>query len=145
MGILDDIVGIAVRVDGALKARRREWNILNGPSFTDDSVNQRLDVDFSVIGYTVTATKTANYTAADGEVVMCDPSGGGFTVTLPAGNSAKRQQVAVKNDTNSTNTITVDTPGAETIDGVATDSIASARGFTVYISGEDRTDWIVAG
>jgi hypothetical protein len=34
-------------------------------------------------GWTWTATKTANYTAASGEAVVCDASGGGFSVSLP--------------------------------------------------------------
>lgn len=33
---------------------------------------------------TLTATKTANYTAVSGELVPCDTSGGGFVVTTPA-------------------------------------------------------------
>ena len=33
---------------------------------------------------TNTAIKTANYTAAAGDVVLCDPSGGAFAVTLPS-------------------------------------------------------------
>jgi len=32
---------------------------------------------------TVTSTKTGNYTAASGDVVPCNSSGGGFTITLP--------------------------------------------------------------
>jgi len=35
-------------------------------------------------GFTLTATKTANYTAVSGERVVCDTSGGGFVVTPPA-------------------------------------------------------------
>ena len=35
------------------------------------------------LDYTWTTTKTSAYTAAVGEAVVCDVSGGGFTVTLP--------------------------------------------------------------
>ena len=33
---------------------------------------------------TNTTIKTANYTANDGELVLCDTTGGQFTITLPA-------------------------------------------------------------
>ena len=47
MSWLDDVVGILVRVSGVDKARRRWWNVIAGPTFTDDAANERLDVDFS--------------------------------------------------------------------------------------------------
>lgn len=40
------------------------------------------------LGLTGTATKTANYTAAVGDLVRCSTSGGAFTVTMPASPAA---------------------------------------------------------
>jgi hypothetical protein len=53
-----------------------------------------------------TATKTGLYTAAVGEIVLADPSGGGFQVNAPAA-PAKDDRFGVKNDTSNTNVITI--------------------------------------
>lgn len=55
-----------------------------------------------------TSLKTGNYTAAAWDLVLCDPSGGGFTVTIPAGTTALTgRRIGVKNYGTSTNTITI--------------------------------------
>ncbi|MBU8921779.1 MAG: hypothetical protein KOO63_08165 [Bacteroidales bacterium] len=65
--------------------------------------------------------KSANYTASAGEFIVCDSSGGAFTVTLPVGPSAT-DQVFVVDGVGScgTNTVTVARNG-ETILGDAED------------------------
>ncbi len=90
---------------------------------------------------TVTAVKTANYTAAINETVRCDPSGGAFTVTLPTAVGNSGSVVEVKNVTASTNTITVDGNGAETIDGALTLALSTARAAVVLRS--DGANWMV--
>ena len=94
-------------------------------------------------GWTVTAVKTGAYTAAWGELVRCDPSGGGFTVTLPSAVGRAGESVAVKNTTTSTNTITIDGDGSETIDGAANVTITTSRGRAVLVS--DGSGWLVTG
>lgn len=91
--------------------------------------------------WSITSVQTGTYGASVGEVVRCDPSGGGFTVNLPTASGIAGQQVVVKNVTSSTNTITVDGNGAETIDGSATETITTAWGSLALVS--DGTNWLV--
>lgn len=81
-----------------------------------------------------TAVKTSAYTAGFGETVLCNPTGAGFTVTLPAA-VAGAKPIIIKNDSTSTNTITIDGAGAETIDGAATATIAASRGVVRLVPG----------
>ena len=65
--------------------------------------------------------KTGTYTLTDDDhTVTCDTSGGGFTINLPALSGRLGRIYNVKNDGSSTNAITVDGNGAETIDGFPT-------------------------
>ncbi len=83
-----------------------------------------------------TAVKTANYTAAAGEIVPCDVTSGGFTVTLPAA-PADKTQVAVKRilpTTATANLVTVACGGSDTINrtgGVTSTSLTLAGQSTV--------------
>lgn len=66
-------------------------------------------------------SKTTTYTVQDTEdVILCDTSGGAWTLTLYAasGNSGKR--VVVKKTTNDFNYLTIDGNASETIDGATT-------------------------
>lgn len=91
--------------------------------------------------YNVNATaKTADYTAALGDLVRCDPSAAGFTVTLPSAASNAGRGVTIKNVTTSTNAITIDTTGSETIDDAASYSLATSRGTATFVS--DGTNWM---
>ncbi len=63
-------------------------------------------------------SKTANYTASTSDdVILCDATGGGFTVSLPAAASATRRLTVKKTDA-SANLVTVQAAGAEQIDGL---------------------------
>lgn len=64
----------------------------------------------------ITATKTSTYSAAHGEHVRADPSGGTFTITLPV-SDGKGRDITIKNVTSSTNTITIARSSSDTIDG----------------------------
>ena len=64
---------------------------------------------------TLTA-KTANYTAVDGDLVVCDLTTASFTVTLPA--VADNARIGIKLGTGSgTRTVTIDPDGTDEIDG----------------------------
>jgi hypothetical protein len=90
---------------------------------------------------TPTAVKTANYAAAGGELVQCDPSGGAFTVTLPAANSVlPGTPIYVKNTTTSTTAITVAKTGADTVDGGSSGSIAASKGVLRLVS-DGTSNW----
>lgn len=95
-----------------------------------------------VTDFAVTSVKTANYTATYGELVLVDPSGGAFTVTLPtaSGNSGKRIVVKVSHATTTWHL-------AATVDGNASETIDGATTFPLYTPGEeleivsDGTNW----
>lgn len=63
-------------------------------------------------GLTPTATKTANYTAAAGDFVVADSSGGTFTITLPSA-PADKTRIAIKKVDASATAITFATSGSD--------------------------------
>jgi len=80
--------------------------------------------------YTITTVKTGAYSASFDEVVRADPSGGGFTITLPTASGSTGSTIIIKNVTSSTNIITIDTTGSDTIDGFA--SVQIEEGYTAW-------------
>lgn len=73
---------------------------------------------------TFTSVKTSLYTAAALQLVLFDPTGGGFTIKAPASPSSG-DEFGVKNYTNNTNVVTVDGNG-KNLDGSATRSMTQA-------------------
>jgi hypothetical protein len=82
--------------------------------------------------------KTGNYTAASGDLVLADTSGGAFAVTSPAATSGA--WFAVKKKTADTNVLTV-TPASGTIDGAS--SFTTSAGYSAYTFVADGTNWWV--
>jgi len=76
-----------------------------------------------------TATKTGAYDAALGDNVICDTTGGAFTVTLPDVSNGQHGLVAVRLHAG-TAAVTVDGYGAQVVDGAA--------GASVEVLGETR-------
>lgn len=66
---------------------------------------------------TPTGVKTTGYTAVAGDLVPCDTSGGGFTVTLPTAPAAQAQTAVVL--INGTNPVTIATGGSDVFDKAA--------------------------
>lgn len=67
-------------------------------------------------------SKTANYTATlSDDVILCDATSGGFTITLPTavGNTGKVYHIK-RTDMTLANVVTIDGDGTETIDGATT-------------------------
>ena len=114
-------------------------------TFVADNANGYLRIA-AIRPWNITATKTADYTTAIGEVVKCDPSGAGFNVDLPAIPSTatlRDVDVIVKNITSSTNTITIRPQAGETIDGAANVTITTARGVVRLLAIPGGTDWMI--
>jgi len=80
-------------------------------------------VDQENRGYNDLRTVTSNTTANPQEVLLADSSGGNLTITLPSPESAA--VVTIKKISGSGNTVTVATPGSETIDGSSSLSISA--------------------
>lgn len=74
----------------------------------------------------VTPVKTAAYTAKPWDVVRCDPTAGGFTVTIPR-SQVDNAEIVIKNASDSTNTITILPSGQDTLDDVTSLTISVER------------------
>ncbi len=95
------------------------------------------------LGYVDTgAAKTGAYNAVIGDLVKVDPSGGGFAVTLPTAVGYANQGITIKNVTGSTNVVTFNTTGGQTMDGAASgaDQIDTAYETVTFIS--DGSNWM---
>ncbi len=91
----------------------------------------------------VPAVKIANYTAAAGELVRTDSSGGAFTVTLPTAVGITGQTITVKDSNDSSkgaNKVTIDGNAAETIDGNLTVTLEKGNALTLV---SDGANWLL--
>lgn len=94
-------------------------------------------------GLTPTTTiKTSAYTASASDLVLCNTSGGAFTVTLPS-SPTNGTSVGVTDTTNSfaTNNLTVD-PNGSSIDGNATTLIIDINGaYVSFVYNTGASSW----
>jgi hypothetical protein len=85
------------------------------------------------------STKTANYTAVNGDALMCNTTGGAFTITLPAAPSASHVvRIADYAGTFATNNLTVGR-NALKIMGLAEDMTISTNNTSVTLTYIDAT------
>jgi hypothetical protein len=85
-------------------------------------------------------TKTGAYTATDSDtVILCDASGGAFTITLPTAVGRAGKVFYIKKTDSSANGVTVDGDGTETIDSATTQVIATQYNAIKIIS--DGSEW----
>jgi hypothetical protein len=75
------------------------------------------------------------------QTVRCDPSGGAFSVTLPSVAFFMGQEIIIKNVSASANVITILPAVGDTVDGAASQTIASAHGFMRFVS-DGGTTWL---
>lgn len=87
-------------------------------------------------------TKTTTYTATVSDyTILCDATGGGFTVTLPAATSFSGGILCIKKIDATGNTVTIDGNASETIDGATTQSLdVTQEAITIQSSG---TNWFI--
>lgn len=79
-------------------------------------------------------TETAAYTAAGTDfAILCDASGGIFTVTLPPAADNKGLLLYIQR-TSAANNVTIDGNGSETINGSATVTLSSQYASRLLIS-----------
>ena len=90
--------------------------------------------------YVVTASKTTTYTAAPGDIIPCNATGGAFTVNLPAA-AGVVQSIRVKKTDASANAITIDGNASETIDGAATRTLTTQ--YEAVELWSDGAGWLV--
>lgn len=76
--------------------------------------------------------KTTTYTASSGEDVICDISGGGFTVTLPALSGAKPIRIScIAYTLGGGNFVSVTPDGTEKINGITGTQVLADRGVSI--------------
>lgn len=100
----------------------------------------RTETQARAVGVT---TQTGAYAVASTiEVVLANPSGGAFDVTLPNANLVIGRQITVKRSNTSANTVTVKSAGG-TIDGVAaaTGIVLAGGGYASITVVSDGTNW----
>jgi hypothetical protein len=126
----------------------------NGPEPTYDfkfggenPVRTNIPVPVSVIPASdfnswTTTNQSSNYTAVGNNVILCDTSAGGFTVTLPLAVENKDKTIMIKKISNDGGAVTVDPQGAETIDNDSQKTINFyLTSFTVISDGSNW--WVV--
>lgn len=74
--------------------------------------------------FTVISTSTA-ITAGTSQIILADASSGAITITLPAISASDKRRYVIKKIDATSNAVTIDADGAETIDGSLTLSISN--------------------
>lgn len=101
------------------------------PSDADDAISKgQLEIALLAAGpaggLTPTIVKTGPYTAAAGQLVLCDTTAGTFTVTLPAAPAAGAV-IGVKRTDTAAHYLDITAPGGALIDGDSTVRLAGPR------------------
>lgn len=92
-------------------------------------------------GLGTVVTKTTTYTAASEYTILCDATGGPFDIDLPAAAASTNKIYVIKKIDSSTNAVTVDGDGGETIDGAATQALAvQYQSITITCDG---SNWFI--
>lgn len=89
-------------------------------------------------GTALSLVTSAYTTTPDDEVVLCDASGGAFTVTLQNAIGLPRRPLTIKR-TSASNTVTVDGAGSQTIDKALTKTLGSDGAFISIVP--DGANW----
>lgn len=89
---------------------------------------------------TITKVITANYSALDESMLLCDPTAASFTVTMPAMASALNRRYYIKRTDISNNTVTVAVTDGN-IDGDPTFVITSKEGAITLVT--DGVGWFI--
>lgn len=89
------------------------------------------DLAAKAMSLTATAVKTSNYPAVAGDLVRGDPSGGVFTVTLPA--SSVGTLIGIKKTDSSANALNFAVTGGDTIDGASSGSLTLSGQCRIFL------------
>ena len=84
-------------------------------------------------------SKSANYTAlTDDDKILCDSSGGDFTITLYTAVGNNGRELTITNENSGTGVVTVDPNGAQTIHGYTTIELGAGDSIGIY---NDNANW----
>lgn len=71
--------------------------------------------------------ENSNYSAQPGDIVLCDTSAGGFTVTMPASATNSTRRIVVKKISTDNNALIIVPSGLDSIDGAASQIILTPK------------------
>ncbi|MCM8797615.1 MAG: hypothetical protein NC923_07080, partial [Candidatus Omnitrophica bacterium] len=104
------------------------------------SPNSKLHIAGAIA--TALSTKTTNYTlTATDSTILGNANSGAITLTLPTTSGITGRIYTIKKIDSSTNAVTVDGYGSETIDGAATYSLSAQYKYVTIQS--DGTNWVI--
>lgn len=113
-----------------------ERDIQDGARFETDRISYASYRPFGVPKRIV-----GNNTIGYGQIALCDPTAAALTITLPQASREKvGQLVIVKNNTDSTNAITIRPSGSEQIDGESSLELSTARAVALLMC--DYEEWV---
>jgi hypothetical protein len=116
------IVDVSSSGDGKITFANLSESVLDTDGFVRNAVEKSS-------GYTATANDYA---------IMCDASGGGFTITLPAAASHTGRVYHIKKIDSSGNIVTVDGNSSETIDDATTAVLTTQyEAITIQCDGDE--------
>lgn len=135
---LGNLTGIVTQLDGVdIELSTQVFNFTEGIG----AVQTTQGIVEITLAQTITSVKTGTYTADFGEIVRCDPSGGGFTINLPTASGSAGKSLIIKNVSSSLNSISIQADGVETIDGTNTQTANSA--WASYYLVSDGAGWMI--
>lgn len=116
--------GSTLTVDGTSVLSVANGGIVSGSTGSTCNLATVNVADFQKLRGNVKSI-SSNYTIDNGVgndfILMCDPTGGAFTITVPASSAANAGRIVIiKNATSSTNNVAITRSGSDTIDGVIT-------------------------
>lgn len=85
-------------------------------------------------------TETSNYDAVAGDFVLCDTSGGGFTVTLPLSAANAKANICVKKISSDQNVLTIAASGSDKIDAQSS-WVTKQQNTAVLMTSTGTTNW----
>lgn len=96
------------------------WNGSLDPGDINEALDQLADrttnIEENFTKRTI-VSKTSTYTAVPYDIILCDTSGGGFTINLPPAANATNKIITIKKISVDGLTLTIEADGTETIDG----------------------------
>lgn len=98
-------------------------------------------IDTGVPSLTSVTKSSTDTLSANDDLILCDSSGGAFTLTLPAAASNSGKVYYFKKTTDDVAAVTIDGNGSETIDGSTTTTINTY--FEMLTIASDGTNWSI--
>ena len=106
-------------------------------SLSENGGYKQVDNDHTWI---VNNVVTSTYAPEINEMVLCNPTIGGFTINLPTSIGKLGKNITIKNASNSNNTIIIQAFGSETIDNNTSVNIITEYDLVRLMS--DGANWI---